>query len=191
MPKKGQIKDISNQKFGRLTAIEHVGFTKHRNAIWKCLCDCGNTTNVAQTHLKNTNGTRSCGCLRLERLHKAKAIQAGEAGFNYLYRQYVSGAGKRKLDFCLSKKDFKILVQQKCTYCGTKPNNKIKNPGCKSGHSEFTYNGVDRVDSSIGYTIDNCVTACKSCNFAKGKMSPSEFVSLAKKIVKYQKSIKK
>ena len=35
----GKIKDISGQKFGRLTAIEFRG-TDKGNALWLCKCDC-------------------------------------------------------------------------------------------------------------------------------------------------------
>ena len=41
------VKDITGQKFGRLTVVKHIGFTEpnkygRRYAIWKCKCDCGN-----------------------------------------------------------------------------------------------------------------------------------------------------
>jgi 2-iminoacetate synthase ThiH len=29
------------------------------------------------------------------------------------------------------------------------------------------YNGIDRVDNDKGYLLNNCVGACKFCNFAK------------------------
>ena len=56
----GKIKDISGQKFGRLTAIEFVG-VENNKAIWLCKCDCGNTSKVAGTALRFGN-TKSCGC---------------------------------------------------------------------------------------------------------------------------------
>ena len=32
-------KDITGQRFGMLTAMNHVGTNKHRKALWKCKCD--------------------------------------------------------------------------------------------------------------------------------------------------------
>lgn len=69
----GKIKDLTGQKFGRLTAIEHVGFTKpnkhgRRYAIWKCRCDCGKYIERATDVLKN--GKSSCGCRQKEVLKK-------------------------------------------------------------------------------------------------------------------------
>lgn len=56
-----QSKDISNQKFGYLTAIRIIGKTKSNNNIWECVCDCGNTSNVSGTALR-CGETVSCGC---------------------------------------------------------------------------------------------------------------------------------
>lgn len=41
-----KIKDLTGQKFGRLTAIEFRGTNKSGNALWLCKCDCGNETVV-------------------------------------------------------------------------------------------------------------------------------------------------
>lgn len=60
-------KNISGQKFGRLTAIEPAGETeqleKQWTKQWKCRCDCGNTTTVNYWNLIKGH-TKSCGCLR-------------------------------------------------------------------------------------------------------------------------------
>ena len=36
---------------------------KHGKSVWLCECECGNTTEVINIHLKNGN-TKSCGCLQ-------------------------------------------------------------------------------------------------------------------------------
>lgn len=54
-------KDIAGQKFGKLTAKYIVGQDKYKRNIWKCDCDCGNTTEVMIGNL--TSGiVQSCGC---------------------------------------------------------------------------------------------------------------------------------
>lgn len=55
-------KDISNQKFGNLTAIKYIKSNNRGSAIWKCRCDCGNTVEVSGTDLR-TGHTKSCGCI--------------------------------------------------------------------------------------------------------------------------------
>ena len=54
-------KDLTGQKFNRLTAIKYLGESK-----WLCKCDCGKETVVLSSCLK-TNHTKSCGCLKLEK----------------------------------------------------------------------------------------------------------------------------
>ena len=60
----GHLKDITNQRFGYLTAKERVYQTENGMSIWKCQCDCGNVTNVPINHL-TTHHTESCGhCIK-------------------------------------------------------------------------------------------------------------------------------
>lgn len=42
--------------------------------------------------------------------------------------------------------------------------------------SKYVYGGIDRVDSSKGYTVDNCVSCCRECNVSKGTMSLEAFL---------------
>ena len=57
-------KNIANQKFGKLTAIEDTGRSnKSGNAIWKCKCDCGNICEVDGNNLTSLH-TYSCGCIK-------------------------------------------------------------------------------------------------------------------------------
>jgi len=59
-------KDLSGQRFGRLTAIKNVGANKWGSRLWLCRCDCGNEITVAATYLVKGEA-RSCGCLKKER----------------------------------------------------------------------------------------------------------------------------
>lgn len=62
----GNFKDITGEKFGRLTVIKRVENRKQNNGRsvvqWLCRCDCGNEVKVTGDGLKN--GTQSCGCIR-------------------------------------------------------------------------------------------------------------------------------
>lgn len=62
----GKIIDISNQRFGRLIAIEPLSERKNRQIVWKCKCDCGKSVNVVGGSLRNGH-TQSCGCLQKEK----------------------------------------------------------------------------------------------------------------------------
>ena len=77
-----RMKDITGQRFGRLVAISRIDYPE--GSFWRCLCDCGKTTEVYGGNLKKASGTKSCGCLKRERmakmakdrglLHKGKSI---------------------------------------------------------------------------------------------------------------------
>lgn len=58
------IKDITGCKFGRLTAIKHVG-SKNGYAVWLCKCDCGKEVTVKGHDLRK-GSTKSCGCFNKE-----------------------------------------------------------------------------------------------------------------------------
>lgn len=53
-----QLKDRTNQRYGKLTAIKYMG-----QSNWLCQCDCGKQIIVYGGHLENGH-TTSCGCFR-------------------------------------------------------------------------------------------------------------------------------
>lgn len=57
--------DLTNQKFGKLTALECIGKNESGRYLWRCLCDCGNTKNATTKALRK-GACRSCGCLYKE-----------------------------------------------------------------------------------------------------------------------------
>lgn len=59
-------RDISGQRFGRLTAIRLDGHINAKRA-WLCVCTCGSETRAAQSDI--TSGKRvSCGCQKAEKI---------------------------------------------------------------------------------------------------------------------------
>jgi len=71
-------KDFTGFRFpgSRLVVQSLNQRVEYKDAIWNCLCDCGNTIPVAQGHLKNGH-TQSCGCLHVERT-AAASLTHGE-----------------------------------------------------------------------------------------------------------------
>lgn len=70
-------KDLTNQKFDRLTAIKYAGLDKHNNAMWECICDCDNRTVKIISGASLRRGlTKSCGCL-----HSESARKQGQLAF--------------------------------------------------------------------------------------------------------------
>ena len=45
--------------------------------------------------------------------------------------------------------------------------------------------GIDRIDSTKGYSKDNCVSCCKMCNIMKNKFSKEDFLNKVESIYNY------
>lgn len=181
-------KNLEGKIVGRLTVLNEYKIDrkilpngkKKSKTHWLCLCECGKTkyVHVPSGHLNNES-VRSCGCL--QGIRNGKRLSSTQAAFNKLYSQYEVSAKKRKLQFKLNKEEFKILVDGNCYFCDDKPNQICKpGKGCDTGN--YIYNGIDRLDSSIGYVLDNCVSCCKLCNYSKMELSKEEFIEHIEKI---------
>lgn len=163
---------------------------KHHRLMWECLCDCGTTTVVVGKQLRS-GMTKSCGCLRTESTIKSRRKAPGESGYNELWHSYRIGAKKRGLDFALDRVQFRVLTDSSCHYCGAAPSGR-RWMRCRGStpagvlHSTYTHSGVDRVDSSVGYIVSNCVPCCTTCNLAKRSMSVEAFIGWARRIVAHQ-----
>lgn len=68
----GLVKDLTGNTYGKLLVLERSGSDKHRNALWKCVCACGNVVVISGRSLR-TGHTRSCGCSTGEFISDAKS----------------------------------------------------------------------------------------------------------------------
>jgi len=143
------------------------------HSYWLCKCDCGKEKIIRGNDLK-TGRTKSCGCLKMEiaRSGNARRISPGFATMRMRIAEYKKSAKRRKLKWDLTEKQFRELTQKDCYYCGAKPNNIAQN---KRLNGAYIYNGLDRVDNTKGYTIENIVPCCKICNTAKRDLSLKEY----------------
>lgn len=66
---KNKIKDITGQRFGRLTVIERADSDKYGQSKWLCKCDCGDLK-IIKTNSLTTGNTKSCGCMAREKRHE-------------------------------------------------------------------------------------------------------------------------
>ena len=180
MPSGGRnFKDLTGKKFGRLTAIERgMVSNKHRHVRWLCQCDCGNEKIIDGQSLR-TGATQSCGCLNKESPNNKRRLVLGRANMRDLICIYKTGADKRGYDFTLTEEQFKKLTSSNCYYCGGKPSN-IYNK--KGSNGEYIYNGIDRKDNNKGYTVENSVPCCYTCNRAKGTLTLQEFKDWVKRL---------
>jgi hypothetical protein len=78
-------RDVTGQRFARLTAISHVGSAKSGQSLWLCKCDCGAETTTTLGNL-TSRVTRSCGCLKRE--HPGSKPRHGHARKNKMTDEY-------------------------------------------------------------------------------------------------------
>ena len=108
---------------------------------------------------------------------------------NSMFTAYKESAKTRKIEFNLSGEDFQKLINLNCVYCGQEPEERKLKTYDKSGNEKEPYtgkvNGIDRVDNSKGYEINNCVPCCKKCNRMKGVLSYRDFKQQISKIYNY------
>jgi hypothetical protein len=88
-------------------------------------------------------------------------------GPNISYKKYKYGAKTRNHPFLITLDEFKLFWQKPCTYCG----------------DPIQHIGLDRVDNSIGYELNNIVSCCSVCNRMKMTLNKDVFLKQCLKIV--------
>lgn len=153
--------------------------------FFECICICGKIFK-ARTESIKAGTTKSCGCLRGDLVSKKNSLPNNLGALKLIYRYYEHNASKRKLEFLLSLEEFSKLVFNKCNYCGIEPQLSVLGINTKNRRpKEIYYNGIDRIDNSIGYKINNCVSCCSICNAAKSDLSNVEFHNWIKRLVSF------
>lgn len=82
---------------------------------------------------------------------------------------YKNTAKERGINFELRYEDFLKFFDKDCHYCGEK----ILDCGGV---------GIDRVDNTKGYTLDNTVPCCRPCNIAKLTYTAEEYIERCIKV---------
>ncbi len=165
--------DERGNRYGKLVVLNRAGRHKHGEALWRCICDCGNETAVIGSKLRFEN-TKSCGC--------TTKFPLGQAAFNHLYRVYKTRAKKQQRKWELTTEQVRKITSSSCYYCGILPSQKMF---CEHYNGSYTYNGMDRVDNKGGYVLDNVVACCGDCNMAKRKKSKEEFFEWIRRVYMY------
>lgn len=171
------IADKTGRRFGKLVVLGLAGM-KDSHAQWLCRCDCGNEPIIVSGNLRKAVG---CGCEQgVPRIVRAP----GETARLRVLQGYQKNARKRGLVWELSDEDFDSLTSSNCHYCGQPPSTVYRAGKYEGG--TFTYNGLDRRDSSVGYVRENVLPCCRFCNRAKSDMSYEDFMVWTLRLVMNQ-----
>jgi len=147
------IRDLTRQRFGRLTVLHDTGERKDRKVVWHCRCDCGTEVDVIGRNLTGGH-TRSCGCFQRERSAEVHTIHG------------MSRQGKRH-------PVYRIWAAM-LTRCENPNIKQYKDYGgrgikvCEEWHNPQVFIGwalangwregllIDRIDNDGNYEPDNC-----------------------------------
>lgn len=189
--RKGHYIDYSNRTIGALHIIKRI-FTKDTpTPLWEADCSCGTKIEITSYSLRHMK-VPSCGCSRPP-MNSNKNPQ--ERTIDVYLQQYQQRCIRDNIVWKLSKEEFLVFIKQNCHYCNIPPSRIINVYSSKRfqqtkslpsrqrhKHGQLLVNGIDRVDSNKGYTIDNCVTCCKDCNYGKLTKTRKEFLDWINRI---------
>lgn len=182
--------DLVGVRFNQLVVLQKMPSVKYGLTFkrrWKCVCDCGNETEVDTGQL--TSGkAKSCGCAHsksaIENSKKTRHLIAKkDAAFNSVRSIYKSNARKRNLSWEIDDDHARMLFSSNCYFCGLIPSNVYK-----ATYYKQEYNGIDRLDNCLGYTKENTVSCCRVCNHAKHTMTEKTFMEWLARVFKHQES---
>ena len=131
--------DLTNQKFGKLTAISKAP-SRSGKTYWLCKCECGNEKEIQTSHLRNGSIT-SCGC--------KKVVHATTS-----YRQRIKIA-------------LVEAFGHKCAYCGLEDDPRLYdfhhvNPEEKS--FGIANSSTTRSRQAYSEEAKKCIMLCSNCH---------------------------
>lgn len=144
--------DLIGKRFGRLMVIAKAGKRSDRYICWLCKCDCGNEIIVPGVSLKSGN-TKSCGCLKKEKLIKRNTTHSKSNTLTYHIWQVMKNR--------CSNPDYKhykdyggrsIIVCERWL--------KFENFLADMGEAPKGLS-IERTNNDLGYCKENCIWATR------------------------------
>jgi hypothetical protein len=184
--------DLSGRTFGRFwyvmgPAPKPASKEKKQERFWNARCVapkgaevCGTLRVKSTSDLRKQTASDHCGCLSSQAATEYHAVRRKSDLDIGIYKLLKDYRNKPVPDgFMLDEETAKELLLSNCTYCGSGvwqlTQVEIYSTRCrKIPLSPIRHGGIDRVDSTRGYLRENCVPACKCCNWFKQNQTVQE-----------------
>lgn len=171
--------DLTGKRINSLVVIKYV-YSKDKVRYYECKCDCGKHK-IIGSHILRKN-IKTCGC----QMHVTGKSNPCWRGFGFISSSFWCnvkwGAKNRKIPFNITIQEANdIFVQQgeQCSISGEKLQFKTDSATCDGTAS------LDRTNSDLGYSSENCTWVHKIVNRMKSDMSLKEFLNWCYKIWSY------
>jgi hypothetical protein len=153
-------KDISDQRFGKLTALYATGERKRGSYIWLCECECGVFVEIPSAYLCSGD-TKSCGCLRDKHQQGVSYTKIYAQIKNHERRARVLNATVTKITPVQLEQIYKNW-NNRCAYCGGQAT---------------TLDHIVPLIRGGEHSLENLIPACRHCNSSKNAKQLSKWIS--------------
>lgn len=156
--------DLSGLRFDRLEVIERVPDPTEKEAMWRCICDCGIVIVTRSTRLRKGYAT-SCGCARRDRCLAGDVRRSHGLSKRRVYSQLYAAkarAEKSGIPFDIVVTD--IHIPERCPVLGIE---------FDSGGRE-TSPSLDKIVPENGYVLGNIRIISNRANRLKSDATPEE-----------------
>ena len=146
--------EIIGQKFGRLTVIERAGTDKHKFAMYRCKCDCGNEVITRKCSLTSGH-TKSCGCIQREFVSEMITKQKTTHGGKHT-RLYTTWCNMKIRCYKKNAQYYYLYGGRGITVCDEWLHDFEAFRDWALSHGYRDDLTIDRIDNDNGYSPDNC-----------------------------------
>lgn len=147
---KSQEFEKKNNKIKKNKAIEY-NQQENNNKLMCLICN-------KVDEEKNFTNNKCLKCY--ENYRKAEQNRNKPEPINKVLSYIKKSASNRNINWNITDNECIKLCNNNCYYC----------------NGLIGFNGIDRIDSSKDYNIDNCVSCCKICNYMKCDKTVKEFI---------------
>ena len=147
----GRFKDLTGQRFGRLTVVERSPTKQGKHICWVCRCDCGKIVPLVCGDNLKKGDIKSCGCLRREKMIKKNL----KHGLNDT-RTHRIWCGMLTRCFNPNRDEYKNYGGRGITVCDEWKNDFQAFHEWAMSHGYSDELTLDRIDNNGNYEPSNC-----------------------------------
>ena len=191
-------KERIGERYGKVI-VTGIAYSDGRGKTMASVeCDCGKSAIIRLGALV-CGGTKSCGCesisaskrnAKIMHAKRPKDLKTHVKEFEWTMVTALMCASKSSainhkpypVEFSLNREQYRKLIDGECFYCGKSKTetrsfkkSRIEDSNVHFGKS-YKCVGIDRIDSSKGYTTDNSISCCTKCNRMKLDLPQKEFI---------------